>query len=69
MPEVERTLGQHEARLDAVEGDIAEIKTDVKLVLAQMAEARGGWKTLLMIGGASATLGGLVATYLPKLLK
>lgn len=69
MAEVERTLGEHGARLTAVEDDIAEIKADVKMVLKQMAEAQGGWKMLMMVGGASATLGGLLATYLPKLFK
>jgi phage terminase large subunit-like protein len=26
-------------------------------VLAQLAEARGGWRTLMLIGGAAGTLG------------
>ncbi len=69
MPEIERTLGEHGARLTAVEDDIAEIKADVKTVLRQMAEAQGGWKVLMLVGGASATIGGLLATYLPKFFK
>lgn len=34
-------------------------QTNVKLdaVLAQLAEARGGWRTLMLVGGAFATLG------------
>lgn len=55
----ERTIGEHGARLDALERDIEEIKSDVKSILMQLSEAKGGWRTLLMLGGISATLGGL----------
>lgn len=29
-------------------------------VLAQLAEARGGWRTLMLIGGAAGTLGSVI---------
>jgi hypothetical protein len=61
----ERTIGQHGARLDALERDIEEIKADVKQVLQQMAEAKGGWRLLMLVGGMSATVGGFIAKYLP----
>ena len=61
----ERTLGEHGARIDAVENDLREIKADVKQVLAQMAEAKGGWRMFMMVGGISATIGGIVSKYLP----
>lgn len=34
----------------------------------EMAEARGGWKVLMLLGGASATLGGGVTWALTHLL-
>lgn len=68
MAEVERTLGEHHARLDALEGDITEIKADVKALLAQANEAKGGWRLMMVLGGASASVGGIIATYLPKML-
>lgn len=61
----ERTIGQHGARLDALERDIEEIKADVKSVLAQMAEAKGGWRMFMMVGGISATIGGVISKFLP----
>ena len=67
MPETDRTLGEHGARLDAVERDIAEIKSDVKKILAQVNEARGGWRLMMTLGSASAAVGAILATYLPKL--
>lgn len=30
-------------------------------VLAQLAEARGGWKTLMLVGGAAGSIGGGLA--------
>ena len=61
----ERTLGEHSARLDALEEGIKEIRSDVKQVLAQMAEAKGGWMMFMMVGGISATIGGIISKYLP----
>ena len=61
----ERELGEHAARLDSVEGDIAEIRTDVKLILAEMHKAKGGWRTLMLVGGAVGAVGALVGKLLP----
>lgn len=35
----------------------AELDRKLDQVLAQLAEARGGWRTLMLIGGAAGTLG------------
>lgn len=53
----ERTLGEHGARLDALERDISEIKGDVKTLLSQVAEARGGWKGMMALAGFAASIG------------
>ena len=42
------------ARLDLINTAQSE-KLD--RVLAQLAEARGGWRTLMMLGGAAGTIG------------
>jgi hypothetical protein len=36
----------------------AELDRKLDQVLFQMAEARGGWRTLMLIGGAAGSLGG-----------
>ncbi|HEX9173861.1 MAG TPA: hypothetical protein VF861_14505 [Telluria sp.] len=43
MADLRATNAQSNLKLDAV--------------LAQLAEARGGWRTLMLVGGAFATLG------------
>lgn len=57
MGEEQRTLGEHGARLDALERDIGEIKRDVKDLLAQVSEARGGWKFMLALSGFASFVG------------
>lgn len=42
------------ARLDVVNAAQSETLTRIS---NQLAEARGGWKTLMLIGGAAGTLG------------
>lgn len=37
--------------------DMAELKQDVKAIRSVLAEARGGWKILLLLGGAAAAIG------------
>lgn len=47
MADLKATNAQQNAKLDAI--------------LGTMAEARGGWRTLLLIGGASSTVGGFLS--------
>lgn len=47
MVDLKATNAQQSAKLDAI--------------INTMAEARGGWRTLLMIGGAAGTAGGFLS--------
>lgn len=51
LDEKSHMLGEHSARLDNLERSVAEIRDDVKSVLAHMQRAKGSWKTLVAIGG------------------
>lgn len=70
--DVERELGRHGAEIEALQKDMIELKKDVKTILSTLAEARGGWKTLMLVAGVAgavgAGLGKLVAVFgwLPK---
>lgn len=37
---------------------IAELDRKLDQVLSQLAEARGGWRTLMLLGGAAGSVGG-----------
>ena len=61
MQDVQRDLGRHDARLDAMESDLQEMKAQMAKMAEQLAKtneilssARGGWKTLMLIGGGLA---------------
>jgi hypothetical protein len=59
--ELHQQVGKHDAEIDALKGDMAEVKSDVKQILAFVNQAQGSWKTLLAIGGFAAAVGGLVS--------
>lgn len=62
-----RTVAELKAKVEGMGREIGELKDDIKQLTAsvngmrdQMTEARGGLRTLLMLGGASASAGGIV---------
>ncbi len=63
----DREIGSLEARMKAVEEDIKEIRDDVREMLMFMQQARGSWKTVMGIAGASATFGAIIAKFLPNI--
>lgn len=48
-----------------VKEDLHDIKKDVREMLIFMQQARGSWKTVMGIAGASAAVGALVAKIIP----
>ena len=47
--------------MDKMVKEMAEIKKSLALIQTTLSEAKGGWKTLLMVGGAAATIGGAIS--------
>lgn len=66
----ERTLGEHGARLDAIERDLQEIQQDIRYIREALAQAQGGWKFLMAFGGFIAAVSGgvtwLASHFTPK---
>ena len=60
-PSGEREMGEFAARISALEDDVREMKGDLRKVLEFTQQARGSWKTLMAVSGASATVGAFVA--------
>jgi len=62
---IEERLATLEANQRNLADDVAELKADVKTVLATLSQARGGWKALLALaalaGAAGAFAGKLIA--------
>jgi hypothetical protein len=63
-----RDMGELGARVLAVEGDLRELKTDVREIRDTLATFRGGWRALALIVAASASLGAVVSKIAPFIL-
>jgi putative NADH-flavin reductase len=59
MMEMARDIGRHDAQIETLQADMAEMKKDVHEIKLMLAQAKGGWKTLMAVGGAAAFFGGL----------
>lgn len=59
---VSRTLDRVIDRLDRMDSKIDAIEN-------QLAEAKGGWRMLMLLGGGGAAIGSAVTAYLGKALK
>lgn len=65
--EIHRDLGKHDAQIEALNLQVNRMYSDMQQMMGQLttiqktlSEARGGWKTLMWVGGLSAALGGIV---------
>lgn len=67
MSEVQRDLGRMEAQIAAMCKKLDKLDAAVEAINSTLSEARGGWRTLMWVSGASAAIGGLVAKLLPWL--
>lgn len=57
----QKEIGRLEARVDNMETDVREMRADVREIRDVILQAKGSWKTLVMVSGASAAIGALVA--------
>lgn len=64
---MEREVGALEARMETVELEVRAIRNDVREIRDALVTARGGWRTLTLVIGVSASLGAGVAKLLPYL--
>jgi hypothetical protein len=60
---VQRDLGRHDAQIEALAQDVAEIKraqaeqsAKIDDVLLTLSAAKGGWKTILLVSGIASTV-------------
>lgn len=60
-PRIHHDLGRHDAQIEQLKADMSEVKSDVHEIKMMLSEARGGWRTLMLVGGIAATVGALVA--------
>jgi len=68
---IERELAVHEteikhlqADMDRLVQDMEDIKKTLAAINTTLAEARGGWKVLMMLGGAGGMLGSAITYFI-----
>lgn len=54
-------------KVDRLEGDMSEVKTDIKSLLAIINQTKGGWKVIILVASVAGTAGALIAKALPFL--
>ena len=62
---IDRDVGALEARMEMVEGEIHAIRQDVREIRDALVTARGGWRMLTLVIGASLSVGTLIGKLLP----
>jgi len=62
---VQRDLGRLEAQMENVADKLNKLEVQVEIISRTLSEAKGGWKMLMLVSGASATIGGLIAKFAP----
>lgn len=59
--EIARDIGRHDAQIETLQADMVQVKNDVHEIKMMLAEAKGGWRTLMAVGGFAAFVGAVLA--------
>lgn len=66
---LEQVLQSRKTRDETVDDRLDRIETDLRAIRELLANAKGGWKTLLIIGGIAGTIGGwIIPTFVKRLI-
>ena len=67
MDAIQRDLGRHDAQIENLEKDILDMRKEINRLMEKidnmnliLEQAKGGWKVLMMVGGLSAVIGGVI---------
>jgi hypothetical protein len=63
--DVQRDLGRMEAQIETLVAQVAQLNAKVDAIDTTLSEAKGGWRMLLLVGGAAGAIGGLIGKLLP----
>lgn len=55
--ELHREVGRHEGLISTLQGDVAEIKKDVKQILGCINQSKGGWKVMVFMCSLAGSCG------------
>lgn len=67
MSEYERELGEMTAKIHHLETTVNEMSKDLREIRDTLLQAKGGWRTVMMVAGISAAIGGVMVKIVPLL--
>jgi len=50
-------------KMETMVSDMETMKKTLEMISTQLSEAKGGWRTMLLVGGSFATVAGLIAAW------
>ena len=59
--EIHRDIGRHDAEIETLQKEIAELRQEIKQISKILNEARGGWRTMMLLCGAAGAVGAAFA--------
>ena len=63
----QRSIGHLQASVENLQGEVALLRQQMTAVLEIANTAKGGWKTLLSVGGISASMGAGLAAFIDRI--
>lgn len=64
-PDERDRLAKLEAHYEGLKEDMGEVRTDVKALRDMAEHAKGGWRTLMIVGGIGSVVGGMLVKFVP----
>lgn len=64
--ELHELTGRHEAQIEKLQQQMDQVLFELKEIRTTLAEARGGWRTLLWLGGAVGAFVGIILSGIYK---
>lgn len=61
----QRTIGRLEAKIEALEQQQSAMMAELKQISGTLAEAKGGWKTLIAVGAVAGGVGAFIGKFAP----
>ncbi len=67
-PSIHHDLGRHDAQIEGLQQQVKQLHRDMQAmnetlveINRTLSEAKGGWKTLMLVGGVAAAVGASIA--------
>lgn len=64
-PDERDRLTRVETQVQGMEKMMAELRDDVRALRGMAENAKGGWRTLMVVGGIGSVVGGVLVKFVP----